>query len=68
MPANRDPFVEELLERNERLTRRVIYLQRDNAVLREQHRLWREYATTDLTPAAMESRLREIEHENGEPT
>lgn len=65
MPADRCPFAEGLLERNERLTRRVIYLQRDNAVLREQHRIWIQYATAEMTPEAMDARLREIELEHG---
>lgn len=42
---------------------RLAYLERDNDTLRRQHATWHRYATTDMTAAQMEARLREIENE-----
>ncbi|MBA3837130.1 MAG: hypothetical protein C0499_05680, partial [Zymomonas sp.] len=42
---------------------RLAYLEHDNDTLRKQHAAWHHYASTDLTPAQMEMRLREIEAE-----
>ena len=43
---------------------RLAYLEHDNDTLRRQHATWHQYAITEMTPAQMEMRLREIEAES----
>ena len=45
------------------LLQRLTHLQKDNDTLRRQHATWHRYATTNMTAAQMDARLREIENE-----